>query len=40
MAKVCPNVHDRGIINDLLVMGGGIIPADDVKTLNDMGVEK
>jgi methylmalonyl-CoA mutase C-terminal domain/subunit len=25
---------------DIVVFGGGIIPEDDVKTLNDMGVEK
>jgi methylmalonyl-CoA mutase C-terminal domain/subunit len=25
---------------DIVVFGGGIIPDDDVKTLNDMGVEK
>ncbi|MEO9005273.1 MAG: cobalamin B12-binding domain-containing protein [Ginsengibacter sp.] len=27
-------------MNDVLVTGGGIIPADDVKKLNDMGVGK
>lgn len=27
-------------VNDLLLTGGGIIPEDDMKTLNDLGTGK
>ncbi|HEV7676990.1 MAG TPA: cobalamin B12-binding domain-containing protein [Candidatus Dormibacteraeota bacterium] len=32
-------LRERGA-EDIVVFGGGIIPEDDVRTLNDMGVEK
>lgn len=37
--KVISLMKDNGM-NDVLVTGGGIIPEDDMKTLNEMGVGK
>lgn len=37
--KVISLMKEKGI-NDVLVTGGGIIPEDDMKTLNEMGVGK
>ena len=37
--KILSLMKEKGM-NDVLVTGGGIIPADDVKKLNDMGVGK
>lgn len=37
--KVISLMKEKGM-NDVLVTGGGIIPEDDMKTLNDMGVGK
>lgn len=37
--KVVQLLKERGM-NDVLLTGGGIIPDDDMKTLNDMGVGK
>lgn len=35
--KVMALMKEKGL-NDVLLTGGGIIPADDMKALNDMGV--
>ena len=35
--KVIALMKEKGM-NDVLLTGGGIIPEDDMKTLNDMGV--
>lgn len=37
--KILSLMKERGM-DDVLVTGGGIIPADDVKKLNEMGVGK
>lgn len=37
--KVMSLMKEKGM-NDVLVTGGGIIPEDDMKTLNEMGVGK
>ena len=37
--KVITLMNQKGM-NDVLLTGGGIIPDDDMKTLNDMGVGK
>jgi len=37
--KILSLMKEKGM-NDVLVTGGGIIPADDMKTLNEMGVGK
>jgi methylmalonyl-CoA mutase C-terminal domain/subunit len=37
--KVLQLMKDRGM-NDVLLTGGGIIPDDDMKALNDLGVGK
>jgi len=37
--KVMGILKEKGM-NDVLVTGGGIIPEDDMKTLNEMGVGK
>lgn len=37
--KVMAILKEKGM-NDVLVTGGGIIPEDDMKTLNEMGVGK
>ncbi|MBL0884367.1 MAG: cobalamin B12-binding domain-containing protein [Chitinophagaceae bacterium] len=37
--KVVQLLKEKGM-NDVLLTGGGIIPEDDMKTLNDMGVGK
>lgn len=37
--KIIALLKERGM-NDVLLTGGGIIPEDDVKTLNSMGVGK
>ena len=37
--RVIALLKEKGM-NDVLVTGGGIIPEDDMKTLNDMGVGK
>src|SRR5436853_3623939 len=37
--KVMAILKEKGM-NDVLLTGGGIIPEDDMKTLNDMGVGK
>ena len=37
--RVISLLKEKGM-NDVLVTGGGIIPEDDMKTLNDMGVGK
>jgi methylmalonyl-CoA mutase C-terminal domain/subunit len=37
--KVMAILKEKGM-NDVLVTGGGIIPEDDIQTLNDMGVGK
>lgn len=37
--KVIQLLKEKGM-NDVLLTGGGIIPEDDIKTLNDMGVGK
>ena len=37
--KVIQLMKDRKM-NDVLLTGGGIIPEDDMKTLNEMGVGK
>jgi methylmalonyl-CoA mutase C-terminal domain/subunit len=37
--KVINLMKEKGM-NDVLLTGGGIIPDDDMKTLNDMGVGK
>jgi methylmalonyl-CoA mutase C-terminal domain/subunit len=37
--RVMALMKEKGM-NDVLVTGGGIIPEDDMKTLNDMGVGK
>jgi methylmalonyl-CoA mutase, C-terminal domain len=37
--RVIALMKEKGM-NDVLVTGGGIIPEDDMKTLNDMGVGK
>lgn len=37
--KVMQLMKEKGM-NDVLLTGGGIIPADDMKTLNDQGVGK
>src|SRR6266550_341652 len=37
--KVLQLMKEKGM-NDVLLTGGGIIPEDDMKTLNDMGVGK
>ena len=37
--KVITLMKEKGM-NDVLLTGGGIIPDDDKKTLNDMGVGK
>lgn len=37
--KILSLLKERGM-DDVLVTGGGIIPADDVKKLNEMGVGK
>jgi methylmalonyl-CoA mutase, C-terminal domain len=37
--KVISLLKEKGM-NDVLVTGGGIIPEDDMKSLNDMGVGK
>lgn len=37
--KVITLMKEKGM-NDVLLTGGGIIPDDDMKTLNDMGVGK
>jgi methylmalonyl-CoA mutase C-terminal domain/subunit len=37
--KVMAILKEKGM-NDVLVTGGGIIPEDDMQTLNDMGVGK
>jgi methylmalonyl-CoA mutase C-terminal domain/subunit len=37
--KVMALLKEKGM-DDVLVTGGGIIPEDDMKTLNEMGVGK
>ena len=37
--RVISLMKEKGM-NDVLITGGGIIPEDDMKTLNDMGVGK
>ena len=37
--KVIQLMKDKGM-NDVLLTGGGIIPEDDMKTLNELGVGK
>lgn len=37
--KILSLMKEKGM-NDVLVTGGGIIPPDDMKTLNEMGVGK
>lgn len=37
--KIIQLLKEKGM-NDVLLTGGGIIPEDDMKTLNDMGVGK
>ena len=37
--RVIALLKEKGM-NDVLITGGGIIPEDDMKTLNDMGVGK
>jgi methylmalonyl-CoA mutase, C-terminal domain len=37
--RVVALMKEKGM-NDVLITGGGIIPEDDMKTLNDMGVGK
>ena len=37
--KVLSLMKEKGM-NDVLITGGGIIPADDMKKLNEMGVGK
>jgi methylmalonyl-CoA mutase C-terminal domain/subunit len=37
--KLVQLMKEKGM-NDVLVTGGGIIPEDDMKTLNEMGVGK
>jgi len=37
--KVVALLKEKGM-NDVLLTGGGIIPEDDMKTLNEMGVGK
>jgi methylmalonyl-CoA mutase C-terminal domain/subunit len=37
--KIIHLMKEKGM-NDVLLTGGGIIPEDDMKTLNDMGVGK
>lgn len=37
--KVIGMMKEKGM-NDVLLTGGGIIPEDDMKTLNEMGVGK
>jgi methylmalonyl-CoA mutase C-terminal domain/subunit len=37
--KIIHLMKEKGM-NDVLLTGGGIIPDDDMKTLNDMGVGK
>ncbi|MEN9686946.1 MAG: hypothetical protein RLZZ28_2732 [Bacteroidota bacterium] len=37
--KVMALLKEKGM-NDVLVTGGGIIPAEDMRALNDMGVGK
>jgi methylmalonyl-CoA mutase C-terminal domain/subunit len=37
--KILSLMKEKGM-DDVLVTGGGIIPADDMKTLNEMGVGK
>lgn len=37
--KILSLMKERGM-NDVLVTGGGIIPADDISKLNEMGVGK
>ena len=37
--KIIHFMKEKGL-NDVLVTGGGIIPEDDMKVLNDMGVGK
>ena len=37
--KVIALMKEKGM-DDVLLTGGGIIPEDDMKTLNDMGVGK
>ena len=37
--KILSLMKEKGM-DDVLVTGGGIIPADDMKKLNDMGVGK
>ncbi|MBC7850003.1 MAG: cobalamin B12-binding domain-containing protein [Chitinophagaceae bacterium] len=37
--KVIQLMKEKGM-NDVLLTGGGIIPEDDMKTLNDLGVGK
>jgi len=37
--KVIDAMKEKGM-NDVLLTGGGIIPDDDMKTLNEMGVGK
>ena len=37
--RVMALLKEKGM-NDVLITGGGIIPEDDMKTLNDMGVGK
>jgi methylmalonyl-CoA mutase, C-terminal domain len=37
--KIMTLLNEKGV-NDILVTGGGIIPDDDIKKLNDMGVGK
>jgi methylmalonyl-CoA mutase C-terminal domain/subunit len=36
--KVVKELHERGA-NDILVFGGGIIPADDIPRLEEAGIE-
>jgi len=37
--KIIKLMHEKEM-NDVLITGGGIIPEDDMKTLNEMGVGK
>jgi methylmalonyl-CoA mutase C-terminal domain/subunit len=37
--KVVAALHERGA-DDILVFAGGIIPADDIPTLQAAGIEK
>src|SRR6058998_3951744 len=37
--RIIQLMKDKGM-NDVLLTGGGIIPDDDIKTLNEMGVGK